>query len=186
MDALTRGHPNLSWASELRSIEKATISALKGRDNVRVLEIGPWMGCVTVALARIVRDFDGKVFCCDAWRGTPADDLSWISRHRDIFAAFWRRICRAGLQDIVIPMRGLSQDVMPVLASGSFDFVYIDGDHRYEGVKHDIEQARRLIKRGGMIAGHDYDDVHPDVMRAVDEAFGIPEHVGRVWDVTIK
>jgi hypothetical protein len=36
------------------------------------------------------------------------------------------------------------------------DFVYIDGDHSYSAVKHDIEAADRFVKAGGIIGGHDY------------------------------
>jgi cephalosporin hydroxylase len=35
------------------------------------------------------------------------------------------------------------------------DFIFIDGDHTYEGVRNDFEMYKRLIKRGGYIAFHD-------------------------------
>lgn len=37
-----------------------------------------------------------------------------------------------------------------------FDLVYIDGDHRYDAVKADIEAWLPLVRKGGIIAGHDY------------------------------
>jgi len=36
------------------------------------------------------------------------------------------------------------------------DFIYIDGQHTYAAVTHDIWHATRLVKPGGIIAGHDY------------------------------
>jgi len=36
------------------------------------------------------------------------------------------------------------------------DFVYIDGNHSYEYVKNDIALYYPLVKRGGVIGGHDY------------------------------
>lgn len=36
------------------------------------------------------------------------------------------------------------------------DFIYIDGQHTYEAVTHDIRHATLLVKPGGIIAGHDY------------------------------
>ena len=36
-----------------------------------------------------------------------------------------------------------------------FDFVFIDGDHSYEGLKSDWEGWSRLIAPGGKIALHD-------------------------------
>ena len=36
------------------------------------------------------------------------------------------------------------------------NFVYIDGNHKYEFVKKDIEMYFEKIKRGGVILGHDF------------------------------
>ncbi len=35
------------------------------------------------------------------------------------------------------------------------DFIYIDGAHNYEQVKKDIENYWKILKNGGIIAGHD-------------------------------
>jgi len=51
---------------------------------------------------------------------------------------------------------GLSSQVLSTLADHSLDFIYLDADHSYEGVKSDLAQAWRLVRYGGYIAGHDY------------------------------
>lgn len=62
------------------------------------------------------------------------------------------------------------------------DMVFIDGDHRYESVKVDIEHAKTLIKKGGIIAGHDYEEVGwVGVKKAVDEIFGPVTLIDRIW-----
>jgi hypothetical protein len=53
------------------------------------------------------------------------------------------------------------------------DFIFLDGDHRYQTVKADICHAKSMILKGGILSGHDYN--HPDwpgVKKAVDECFG--------------
>ena len=35
------------------------------------------------------------------------------------------------------------------------DFLFIDGDHTYAGVKNDFEGYSKLVKKGGLIAFHD-------------------------------
>lgn len=42
-----------------------------------------------------------------------------------------------------------------VLGGRSVDFLFIDGDHTYEGVKRDFETYRSLVRPGGMIGFHD-------------------------------
>jgi len=39
----------------------------------------------------------------------------------------------------------------------TYDIIYIDGDHSYNGVKQDLTNAFRKIKNGGYIMGHDYE-----------------------------
>jgi len=41
------------------------------------------------------------------------------------------------------------------LAGRVIDFLYIDGDHTYEGVKQDYEMYSPLVRPGGIIAFHD-------------------------------
>lgn len=60
---------------------------------------------------------------------------------------------------------------------GSLDFVYLDARHSYEGVADDLQVWFPLVRPGGLMAGHDYNDgvfvegVH-GVRSAVDEFFG--------------
>jgi len=39
----------------------------------------------------------------------------------------------------------------------TYDIIYIDGDHSYNGVKQDLINAFSKIKNGGYIMGHDYE-----------------------------
>jgi len=41
-----------------------------------------------------------------------------------------------------------------------FDFIFIDGDHTYEGVKRDFELYKNLLSSRGYIAFHDIDKEH--------------------------
>lgn len=52
------------------------------------------------------------------------------------------------------------------------DFIYIDGDHRYEAVFDDIAHYSPLVKIGGIISGHDYVD-----KTTIDKFGEIPIHI---------
>lgn len=67
-------------------------------------------------------------------------------------------------------MRGESTQIASEFADGWLDFVFIDGDHSYEGVKADIEAWRPKVRSGGMIAGHDIN--MKSVRDAVSEVLG--------------
>lgn len=47
------------------------------------------------------------------------------------------------------------------LRDNYLDFLFIDGDHRYEGVKYDFETYRRYVRPGGLVAFHDILGAHP-------------------------
>ncbi len=45
--------------------------------------------------------------------------------------------------------------LLEILNGRPIDFLFIDGDHRYLGVKKDFELYAGLVRRGGLIAFHD-------------------------------
>jgi predicted O-methyltransferase YrrM len=75
-----------------------------------------------------------------------------------------------------------SDDAVNDFKDGSFDFVYIDGIHTYDGVKSDIINYLPKVKKGGVIGGHDYTNQLEHlvgVYEAVNEMFGKPDKVFR-------
>jgi predicted O-methyltransferase YrrM len=45
--------------------------------------------------------------------------------------------------------------IKKILADKKIDFLFIDADHSYEGVKRDFESYSQLVRKGGIIAIHD-------------------------------
>lgn len=52
--------------------------------------------------------------------------------------------------------RGASQNVYKKFPEDYFDWIYIDGNHKYKYVKKDLELYLPKIKTGGYITGDDY------------------------------
>ncbi len=59
-------------------------------------------------------------------------------------------------KDRSLIVRKTSVAAAPDFPDRSLDFVYLDGNHRYESVREDIEAWYPKVKDGGLLAGHDY------------------------------
>lgn len=62
-----------------------------------------------------------------------------------------------------------SSNFVKNIEDGTLDFVFVDGDHRYEATLNDIKNYWPKVKVGGLFAGHDIN--LPDVSRAVQDFF---------------
>lgn len=54
-------------------------------------------------------------------------------------------------------LKGRSADILASFPDNSLDFVYLDGDHSYQGVKSDLIASFPKVKNGGWLMGHDYE-----------------------------
>jgi predicted O-methyltransferase YrrM len=175
-----RTFTHVGFASNQKSIK--TLQALvKGfkrpGSELSVAEIGSWVGDSACAMDEAVPG--AKITCVDTFSGAPGDATFELSRKADIEAGEERAVWRTFLDntDHFSPRvyRTDSLEAAAALAAQKeqFDLVYIDADHRYEGVKADIEAWLPLVRDGGIICGHDYGDPgFPGVEKAVREAFG--------------
>ena len=74
--------------------------------------------------------------------------------------------------------------VQSLLGGRKLDFLFIDGDHRYEGVRSDFETYKSLMRPGGIIAFHDVAAPLPDRPLASGNH---PGDVPRFWaDLTTE
>lgn len=64
-------------------------------------------------------------------------------------------LSRYGKDERVKVIRNTS-GILRTFEDDFFDWAYVDGNHSYLGVSHDLEILRTKVKRGGVIMGHDY------------------------------
>jgi predicted O-methyltransferase YrrM len=55
------------------------------------------------------------------------------------------------------------QRILQILDGVPLDFLFIDGDHTYEGVRRDFDMYASLVRRGGLIVFHDIVEHPPQV-----------------------
>ena len=130
-----------------------------------VLEVGSWFGFSTVLMGRVAR----VVHAVDWHRGDEI--VHRRTRTRDTLPSLWTNLERYRLRDRVVVHVGSSDDVLPLLAPGSFDFAFHDSYHSTERVAKDAAMIIPLLRKGSLLAFHDYGRY--GVSPAVD-ALGLP------------
>lgn len=53
-------------------------------------------------------------------------------------------------------IRKTSMEAIKIFYPNTIDFVFIDGNHEYPFVYQDIVEWTKIVKPGGIVAGHDY------------------------------
>lgn len=117
-----------------------------------ILEIGRLHGKSTVVLAMGLRDGGAKV---------PFYSLEIEAKHMPIAEGHLRD---RGLLDLATLVQGDSATSIARLP-GSFDTVFVDGDHSYDGCKRDLRALEGRIELGGVAMFHDC--FHPENMSGV-------------------
>jgi predicted O-methyltransferase YrrM len=137
---------------QIHSEISALLEILKTRKPERVLEVGTARGGTFFLLTRVA-SADAQLITVDLPNGPfGAESYPWRT-------ALVRSLGRER-QEIYV-LRADSQRmetldrVKELLSGKTLDFLFIDGDHRYEGVKTDFASYAPLVRTGGLIALHD-------------------------------
>jgi len=69
----------------------------------------------------------------------------------------------------IFVVKGISDNFFNSIPDQYLDFIYIDGDHSYNGVTKDLNNSIKKVKKGGVVCGHDYHDNFIEVKNAVND-----------------
>jgi predicted O-methyltransferase YrrM len=148
--------------------------------DAQVIEVGSWMGASTCFIAGGLKGANAKIFAVDNFQGlsTCGEDAAWYSRHFQRLGAnttleiFRENFASLGFTSRSEPVVSDSLAAAQKLAAkrGTVDFIFIDGDHSYDACKADIAAWSPYVKRGGVIAFHDFGSRADGVTRAIFEA----------------
>ena len=156
-------------------IIRCLIAAYVGQEGLRGMEIGTLFGINICCMKELASPF------CKSFKLTVVDPLEgyYSKQPNDILVdepineeIFWKNIGRFCNKREVNLIKKFTYD-MDASSFGrrTFNYVLIDGDHTYDGVKVDFELIRDLVEPGGYILFDDYNTEHwPDVKTYVDEA----------------
>jgi len=141
-------------------------------DGSHFVEVGRFMGRSTCAMAQIIQKYNKKIKfdAVDHFRGSIEHEN--ILKGKDLYEIFINNMKEANILDIVKPIKMDSLEAAKLYKDESLDFVFIDASHDYVSVIKDIEAWLPKVKNLGILAGDDYNEKHPGVIKAVDEKFG--------------
>lgn len=154
-------------AEHTQAEEKLLQKHAKGRKIL--VEIGVAEGASALAIRRVI-DPAGTLYLVDPYRARriPGLNFTKIVSHRSVSSCHNGNVC--WIQDFSYNASKTWNE--PI------DFVFIDGDHTYEGCLQDWHQWSPFVVKGGIVAFHDarlFPDgwTEPDwgPVRVVDELF---------------
>lgn len=133
--------------------------------------VGVEVGVERAVFAKEIAKHCDKLYCVDAWKTYPNYRESVTQERLDEFYEQTKQRMQSYNCEII---RKFSMDAVKDFEDESLDFVYLDANHKYQSVVEDIREWSKKVKRGGIVAGHDYVNVfHRDglygVIKAVDE-----------------
>lgn len=124
----------------------------------RCAEVGVWKGAFTECILEVTQPIELTLI--DPWdqiaerpktehTHPKQADNKFMGSIRDEVAAKFKN------HPEIVLRQGFSADVLATIDDNYLDWIYIDGNHRYDFVKTDLHLAARKVRQGGIIAGDD-------------------------------
>lgn len=125
-----------------------------------VCELGSHVG----ASGSLFAFYCKHVYCIDIWEN-PIAEFYFNQQIKDFIN--------------VTKIKERSVNASFIFQNGFFDLVYVDAAHDYKSVKEDIEHWIPKIKKGGILAGHDYssEGLGNEVIQAINDTIGKPDKI---------
>lgn len=156
--------------------DELTWLAEQASRSAKIVEVGCWQGCSTLAMAA---NTQGMVYAVDTFLGSPElmERMKAFAPGNDLFTQFMRNV--GDFRNVYVK-RMTSLEAAESLKEERFDLLFLDANHSYESVREDLLAWMPLLNRGGIASGHDRQ--WDGVKAAIDEL--LPGHkvaVGAIW-----
>lgn len=154
-------------------------------DGQCIVEIGSNRGKSACFLARGSKAGNGvKVHCVDLWTLGGQQEYQHLGFDaEETLATFHRQIGQAKVKSMIVEHQGDSVAVAGDWSGPPIGLLFVDGDHRYEAVKADVEAWMPHLAQDAWVCFHDYTETFgreithfPGVERYVPEFLEAFDH----------
>lgn len=154
------------WFSQYIPIWKKYLKHLKGKPNLRFLEIGSYEGkSTTWILDNILTHQTSTIICIDPFTGGFEHKDMGVDMQK-VEKNFINNIRLTKKSNQVQLIKDYSFRALRTLPLDSFDCVYIDGSHLTKDVISDLILTHPLLKKGGVLICDDYDwEIYTDPLK---------------------
>jgi len=136
------------------------------RPNGVLVELGAWKGRSSAFLVVEAKNKskDIQLHIVDTWLGSGEHTAGMTD---GLYEKFISNM--TPLNEHYQAHRMTTDEASLLFEDNSLDAVFIDANHAYEAVKKDIQNWMPKVRKGGILAGHDYIETWPGVVQAVNE-----------------
>jgi predicted O-methyltransferase YrrM len=157
-------------------------------ENPVIVEVGSAHGASSTILAEAARELLGVVVCIDSYPENYYDQEKFGNYARQAFKKNVLQKYREEVKFLDMDSEEASQRVKELFEeiTQPIDVLFLDGNHSYEKVFKECEDYFPMLKSGGYVAFHDYNNVmFHGVKRAADEYCAGWEKTDDAWDLVI-
>ena len=162
----------------------------QAKDDYHFVEVGTWKGKSACYMAVEIINSEKKIKfdCVDTWSGSE--------EHLDSTSPFYEPLLKTAdglynhflenikpVQHVINPIRKPSIEAAQLYPDNSLNCAFIDAAHDYENVCLDIKAWLPKVKKGNVLAGHDF--AHPPIKQALKDTLGIENIINYGEDVWI-
>ncbi len=141
-----------------------------------IVEIGSWVGVSTCYIAAgLASNSKAHILGVDTFKGTTINEVASVAWNKSVSNMGGTTLNRF-IENV--KLTGFEKKISPIVSEShiaakkwknEIDFLFIDGDHFYESIKKDFDVWFPYLSSDGVLAFHDYDEKHPEVVKFVDE-----------------
>lgn len=142
-------------------------------------EVGVYKGAFTEKFCKL----GIFMYAIDPWKAFTGQGRTQNDQARQDFLYGHTQRTLAPYKENYQIIRATSLDAVKQFKNGSLDFVYLDGDHSFQGIAEDLYVWAPKVRKGGIVSGHDYFDTSPQAQNIICHVASVVDAYTKVFQI---